>query len=83
MATIAINFLLLKIIQMFVGLLPNNDYEQLNGFLDVSSHVLNIFAWVNQFVPTQLILILLSLSASLFFIKMFWKIINKAVNIFK
>lgn len=83
MATIVVNFVLLKLINVIIGMLPNTNYDSLESYFDVGSHVLNIFAWVNQFVPTGVILMLLGFSASLFFIKMFWKIVDKFINIIK
>lgn len=83
MASLIINFALIKLIQLLVRFIPTNDYSTLTSFTSVSSHVVNIFAWANKFIPVDLILVLLTLTATLFFIKMFWKLITIISQVFK
>ena len=55
--------ILLKFINFILGLLPDFDLSSIPAVENVADF-LNIFAWVNVFVPTDVIMILLSLTAS-------------------
>jgi hypothetical protein len=82
MAQLIITLGLLKVIQLFCKLVPSVDYSSLDSYTSGFNNILNIFAWVNKFVHTGLILVLFSVTASMFMVKVFWRIIDKFISIF-
>lgn len=83
MAALVLGFIFLKVIQKLCSIIPAPDYAQFGTFTTVVSDVANIFRWANTFLPVNILLILLSLTAMLFSIKIFWKIIKLFIDIFK
>lgn len=81
--TITFSLLLIKVIGFFLKLLPAANFSQLDGFLSVSSHVVNIFAWARSFVPVPLILALFSLVLGAYTTKFMFKLVNMIISIFK
>lgn len=81
--TMFLSLLLVKIITVILKLLPTPDFGQIDGFLSVTSHVANIFAWAQQFIPVGLILTLFSLTLVAYSGKFLWKIANIIVSYFK
>lgn len=80
MINVLFNLAGMGIVKLIVGLLPNNNYDQFDNVLQVGSHVLNIFAWANKFVPTGLIMILLGLTTTLLLSKMLMNLIFRFLN---
>ena len=81
--TMFLSLLIVKIITVILKLLPTPDFGQIDGFLSVTSHVANIFAWAQQFIPVGLILTLFSLTLVAYSGKFLWKIANIIVSFFK
>lgn len=81
--TMFLSLLIVKIITVILKLLPTPDFGQIDGFLSVTSHVANIFAWAQQFIPVGLILTLFSLTLVAYSGKFLWKISNIIVSYFK
>lgn len=81
--TMFLSLLLVKIITVILKLLPTPDFGQIDGFLSVTSHVANIFAWAQQFIPVGLILTLFSLTILSYSCKFLWKIANVIISFFK
>lgn len=81
--TMFLSLLLVKIITVILKLLPTPDFGQIDGFLSVTSHVANIFAWAQQFIPVGLILTLFSLTILSYSGKFLWKIVNVLIKFFK
>lgn len=75
MVNLLLNIAGMGLVKLIVGLFPNNNYQQFDNILEVDDHVLNIFAWVNKFIPTNLILILLGLTTTLLLQKMVMNLI--------
>ena len=83
MSAILINLAVLAVVKLFCKFTPAVDFDSLSGFTSGFSMLANIFSWVNQFVPTNLILILLTLTVSMIMVKVFWRIIDRFISIIK
>lgn len=81
--TMFLSLLLVKIITVILKLLPTPDFGQIDGFLSVTSHVANIFAWSQQFIPVGLIMTLFSLTVLCYSGKFLWKLVNVLIKFFK
>lgn len=81
--TMFLSLLLVKIVTVILKLLPTPDFSQINGFLSVTSHVANIFAWSQQFIPVGLIMTLFSLTVLCYSVKFLWKLVNVLIKFFK
>lgn len=81
--TMFLSLLLVKIITVILKLLPTPDFGQIDGFLSVSSHVVNIFAWAQRFLPVSLITTLFSLTLLAYTAKFLWKLANVLIKFFK
>lgn len=81
--TMFLSLLLVKIIVVILKVLPSPDFSQIDGFLSVSSHVANVFAWAQQFIPVGLILTLFSLTIFAYSAKFLWKMANVLIQFFK
>lgn len=68
--------------KLLMKLIPDNNYNQFDDILKVGARVTNIFAWVNQFIPTGLILILLGLTTTLLLSKMIINLIMRFLHRF-
>lgn len=58
-----VSVLLMKALTQILSWLPKLDWADKIPVLDTVGGVMNIFAWVNVFIPAQLILALLALTA--------------------
>lgn len=76
-------FLGLKLVQFVLKLLPKNNYEDVDSFIAAGKHVQNIFAWVNQFIPTDLLLILVAMTTTLIVSKFFYRLLMSVLGNFK
>lgn len=68
----------LKFLNFILGLLPDVD---LSGIPDIEniSDVLNIFSWVNFFIPTTVIFALLAVTATYYIFKSLYVILRDFV----
>lgn len=78
-----IGLLLVSIVSVILRALPSASFEQIDGFLSVTSHVTNIFSWSQQFLPVTLICTLLALSALMYSGKLIWALVKLIVSFFK
>lgn len=81
--TMFLSLLLVKLVSFFLKFLPSPDFGQIDGFLSVTSHVANIFAWAQQFLPVGLILTLFSLTLLAYSGKFLWKLAHVLIMFFK
>lgn len=78
-----LGYIILKIFHLVIKILPQNDYDALNTFTDYVSYLSNVFAWVNQFIPSKLISTLFVVSTFLFEAKLFMRIFERFTNSIK
>lgn len=78
-----IGLLLVSIVSVILRALPPASFDKIDGFLSVTSHVTNIFAWSQQFLPVGLICTLLTISALMYTGKMLWVLVKLIINFFK
>lgn len=78
-----ISLLLIKLVSLILKAVPDANFEQIEGFLSVTSHVANIFAWARMFLPVDLIIIFLALTALMYTSKFMFKLVNLILNFFK
>ena len=69
----------LKVLNFILGLLP--EFEISIPAIDNISQVLNIFAWVNFFLPTELIIALLAIVTSYYTFRLLYNIIIQTKDI--
>lgn len=81
--TLLFSLLLIKVVGFFLKLLPAPDFASLNGFLNVSSYVANVFAWGQMFLPVKLILLIFTLIAVAYSCKFIWKLVQLIITFFK
>lgn len=81
--SLVFSLLLIKVVGFFMKLIPAADFSSLDGFLSVTAHVSNVFAWAQQFLPVTLIITLFTLSLVAYSIKFIWKVAFLIVNFFK
>lgn len=81
--TLLFSLLLVKVVGFFLKLLPSPDFASLNGFLNVSSHVANVFAWSQMFLPVKLIFAIFTLIAVCYTCKFMWKLVHLIITFFK
>lgn len=74
------NILGLKFLNFILGLLPDALVGEI-PIIETTSGVLNIFAWVDYFVPLQMIILLLSLTAGYYAFRIVFYIIRQTKDI--
>ena len=74
------NILGLKFLNFILGLLPDAIVDNIPA-IDTTSELLNIFAWVDYFIPLQMIVLLLSLTAGYYAFKIVFYIIRQTKDI--
>lgn len=74
------NILGLKFLNFILGLLPDALVDNIPA-IETTSELLNIFAWVDYFVPLQMIMLLLSLTAGYYAFRIVFYIIRQTKDI--
>lgn len=74
------NILGLKFINFILGLLPNALVDNI-PVIETTSGLLNIFAWVDYFIPLEMIVLLLSLTAGYYAFRIVFFIIRTTKDI--
>ena len=74
------NILGLKFLNFILGILPDALIDKI-PVIETTSGLLNIFAWVDYFVPLQIIVLLLSLTAGYYAFRIIFYIIRTTKDI--
>ena len=70
-----VSVIVLKFINFIVGFLPNSKLEDIPVIENIVD-VTNIFAWANYFLPSTVILTLLTITAAIYLFKGFYNILK-------
>lgn len=73
-------FIGLKVFDMVLHLIPNVNLDSIDNFIDTGLQLKNIFAWVNQFIPTDILVLLLGLTATLVMVKFFYRLLMSVIG---
>ena len=71
----SVSVLGLKFLNFIIGLLPDVDLSGIPAIENISD-VMNIFAWVNFFIPTTVILALLTITATYYVFRSIYVILR-------
>lgn len=74
------NILGLKFLNWLIDLLPDTFVGNIPA-IETTSDLLNIFAWVDYFIPLQMIIVLLSLTAGYYAFRIVFYIIKTTKDI--
>lgn len=74
------NILGLKFLNFVLGLLPDVLVDKL-PIIETTTDLINIFAWVDYFIPLQLIVLLLTLTAGYYAFKIVFYIIRTTKDV--
>lgn len=74
------NILGLKFLNFILGLLPDAFIDKF-PVIETTSELLNIFAWVDYFVPLPMIILLLSLTAGYYAFRIVFYIIRTTKDV--
>ena len=74
------NILGLKFLNFILGLLPDALIDKI-PVIETTTDLLNIFAWVDYFVPLQMIVLLLTLTAGYYAFRIVFYIIRTTKDI--
>lgn len=74
------NILGLKLLNFILDLLPDALVESI-PFIETTSDLLNIFAWVDYFIPLEMIVLLLSLTAGYYAFRIVFFVIRTTKDI--
>lgn len=74
------NILGLKFLNFILGLLPDALIDKI-PVIETTTDLLNIFAWVDYFVPLQMIVLLLTLTAGYYAFRIVFYIIRNTKDI--
>lgn len=74
------NILGLKFLNFILGLLPDALVGNL-PIINTTSELMNIFAWVDYFIPLQMIVLLLSLTAGYYAFRIVFYIIRATKDV--
>lgn len=70
----------LKFLNWIIGFLPSFGFDSV-PVLETAFEVLNIFAWVNYFIPADVILALLSVNTAYYSFKLVWSLLMRIKDI--
>ena len=74
----SINALTLKFLSFIIGLLPDLDFSGI-PIVENIADLTNIFAWINFFIPTTTIVVLLGITATFYVFKAIYSVLRDFV----